>query len=316
MWADCANVLLGTLLLVFGTDSLANGVSGTLARRGAHTHAVALAAAIVAGLAPAAAIVLAALLAAQNELALGGLIGNAIAQIGVLIGLSALLAPLLARLRLFAWLNPMLPLAVLLIWALGLDHVYSQVDGGILLAAFVLAGFLLLRQRAHDSGPGASALGAPPVVSGAPILALRILIGLALIGFGGWRLAMAGSGLAAALALNPLIPGLLVLGPACALAGLPTAVLAARRGRSDFALGQGLIAALGSILLLPGALALWQPMAAAESLSRIELPVLAALAIALYPMMRSDGALSRREGVVLLVTYVIWMLGECWLTAY
>jgi cation:H+ antiporter len=92
-------------------------------------------------------------------------------------------------------------------------------------------------------------------------------------------------------------------------------VLAARRGRSDFALGQGLIGALGSILLLTGGLALWQPLAAAESLSRIELPVLAALAVALYPMMRSDGALSRREGAVLLITYMTWVLGEAWLTA-
>lgn len=315
MWIDCANVLLGTLLLVLGTDSLANGVSGVIARRGAPTRTVALTAAIVAGLGPALAIGLAAVLAAQNELALGGLVGGAIAQIGVLIGLSALLAPLLARLRLLVWLNPMLPLAVLLVWALGLDRSYSQLDGGILLAAFVAAAFLLLRQRGHDGDPQAPSLGTPPVISAAPILTLRVLIGLALVGVGAWRLALGGSALAAALALNPLILGLLVLGPACALAGLPTAVLAARRGRSDFALGQGLIGALGSILLLTGGLALWQPLAAAESLSRIELPVLAALAVALYPMMRSDGALSRREGAVLLIPYMTWVLGEAWLTA-
>src|SRR5690606_3665812 len=132
MWADCANVLLGTLLLVFGTDSLANGTAGFVARRGAQIHPAALTGAIVGALAPAIALCVAALLQGQPDLALGSLVGGAIAQIGVLLGLAALLAPLLARLKMLTWLNPTLPVAIGLAWALGLDHGYSRLDGGIL----------------------------------------------------------------------------------------------------------------------------------------------------------------------------------------
>ena len=315
MWADCANVLLGTLLLVFGTDSLANGTAGFVARRGAQIHPAALTGAIVAALAPAIALCVAALLQGQPDLALGSLVGGAIAQIGVLLGLAALLAPLLARLKMLTWLNPTLPVAIVLAWALGLDHGYSRLDGGILVLAFVLAAFLALRSRARGSDPAGASFGPAPVVSGVALLGVRVLLGLVLIGLGAWRLVVGGAGLSATLALNPLIVGLFALGLACALAGLPTALLAARRGRSDYALAQGLIGALGSLLLVLGGLALWQPLVAAESLSRIELPVLLALAIALYPMTRSDGALSRREGGLLLAIYAVLVLGELWLTA-
>ena len=314
MWADCANVLLGTVLLIFATDSLANGVSGWVARKRAETYPVALTAAFVAALAPALALGVAAVLAGQTDLVLGGLVGGAIAQIGVLLGVAALLAPLLARLKLLAWLNPMLPVAVVLAWGLGLDHGYSRLDGAVLVLAFVIAVVLVLRSRASGSDIAGASFGPAPVVSGGLILGIRVLVGLALTGIGAWLLVAGSMGLAAALSLNPLILGLFVLGLACALAGLPTALMAARRGRGDFVLVQGLLGALGNILLLLGALALWQPLAAPESLSRIELPVLLALAVALYPMTRSDGALSRREGGVLLAIYAVLVLGELWLT--
>jgi cation:H+ antiporter len=184
----------------------------------------------------------------------------------------------------------------------------------VLVLAFTITMVLILRSRAHGSSVEGASFGPAPIVSGAPILAMRVLIGLALTGVGAWLLVAGCMRLAAALSLNPLILGLFVPGLACALAGLPTALMAARRGRGDFALAQGLLGALANCLLLLGGLALWQPLAAPESLSRIELPVLLALAVALYPMTRSDGALSRREGGVLLAIYAVLVLGELWLT--
>jgi cation:H+ antiporter len=66
-------------------------------------------------------------------------------------------------------------------------------------------------------------------------------------------------------------------------------------------------------LLLAGGLALWQPVGAPRSLQHIEIPALIALAVAIYPMMRSDGELSRREGVILLVAQAIFVFAEVWL---
>ena len=59
---------------------------------------------------------------------------------------------------------------------------------------------------------------------------------------------------------------------------------------------------------------LWQPMASVPSLMRFELPALFALAAATYPMMRSDGALSGREGGILLAAWLLFVAAELWLT--
>jgi cation:H+ antiporter len=91
-------------------------------------------------------------------------------------------------------------------------------------------------------------------------------------------------------------------------------VIAARRGQGDFAIGHAFGAVLGSVLLAAGILALWQPVGVARSLQHIEIPALVALAVAIYPMMRSDGELSRREGMILVAAYALFLIGEAWMT--
>ena len=122
MWADLGSILLGTVVLMLGTDSLTHGVSGLLARKSNEAYPVALAATLAAAVVPALAILVAALAVAQHELALGGLVGAAIAQSGLLLGLAALVAPLPVRPKALNWINPALPLAIVLAWGLGLER--------------------------------------------------------------------------------------------------------------------------------------------------------------------------------------------------
>jgi cation:H+ antiporter len=314
MWADVGTILLGSVLLLFGTDSLVNGVSGLLARRVSESYLFSLAGAIVAGLAPLLALVAAGLIVGQSGLAVGGIIGSAIAGLGLLLGLAALSAPLLARLKVFAWINPALIAAVILVWVLGIDHDYSAIDGAILLVAFVVVAILIGRAVSRERVAAKRLFDQAPPTFGAGLLLLRIFVGLVLLGLGAWRLMIGSSGLAATLVVNPLIIGLLVLGPVSVLAGAPTAVLAARRGRGDFALGQALFGAMSAILLVLGAFSVIHPLAIPASMLRVELPVLLTLAVAIYPMMRSDGELSSREGLLLLLAYFAFASIEIWLT--
>lgn len=314
MWADGGTLLLGSVLLLFGADSLVNGISGLIARQRGEAWGFALSGALVAALAPLLALVIAALYLNHAELALGSIIGAAIAQIGLLLGLSALVAPLRARLKTVAWLSPVLILVVVLVWGLGLDHAYSRLDGGILLLVFaVLFGFGV-RAAARERVAAKGLFTEAPQVFPLPLLLVRLLIGVVLLAVGGWRLLVGSSGMATSLVLNPLIAGLLIPGPLCALAGAPTALLAARRGHGDFALAQAMFGALAAVLLVLGCFILIHPLALASSIGRIELPVLFTLVLAVYPMMRSDGELSRREGSVLILAWLAFLGMEIGLT--
>ena len=304
MWADTGSILLGSVLLVFGTDSLAQGVSGLLVRKAEQAWLRTLAAAAVAALAPLLAIAIAAVLVGRAELAAGAALGGAIAQLGLLLALAALAAPLRVRVPALAWLNPALIVAVVLVWLLGVDHAYSRLDGGIMLLAFVGVGALLARGIWRQRSVAQGLSDAPAPIFGTPRSLLRLLVGGILVGLGAWRLLVGTSGLAATILLNPLILALLVLGPLSAVAGAPTAILAARRGGGEIALAQALFAALAATLLLFGGVAFAHALAIPASIWRFELPILLTLAVAVYPMMRSDGELSRREGAVLLLVWL------------
>jgi len=312
MLAHFGSIALGVLVLMLGTDSAAKGMAGALAPRGGNVYASALAGCVVSAILPATAVLLAALVTGQNDLALGGLVGGAIAQFGLVLGLAALVAPLVLRLRAFTWINPALLVVIALLVALGLDQRYAMVDGAILIGAFLIAGVVFVRGARHERVAAQALFETPVRVFGAGQTALRIVLGLVLSGAGAWLLVRGGTGLSAALGWSPLIVGLIVLGGAVSLSAAPAAMLAAHLRHGDLAVGQALVGALVNLTLLFGALVLVTPIAIPPSLIRVELPVLFALALAVYPMILSDGELSRREGGILLLAGALFIAGEVW----
>ncbi|MGB0133792.1 MAG: hypothetical protein WBP53_08120, partial [Dokdonella sp.] len=170
MWAESGNILLGIVCLLLGTDSLANGISGSLVRRHIQAYPAALAAAAGAALLPIVALSVTAAILSQPELALGGIVGGAIAQLGLLLGLAALAAPLLARLKVLNWINPILLGAIALVWGLGFDQVYSAFDGWILIAAGIVAIILIARSAASERVAAAALFAHAPREFGMPVL--------------------------------------------------------------------------------------------------------------------------------------------------
>src|SRR6187402_2200196 len=136
MLAQLGSFVLGALLLLLGTDSFTRGIAGLSLRSGLGGFGVGLASTALGALVPALAVTLAAGYAHQPELALGALVGGSIAQIGLVLGLCALAAPLRARLKLFAWANPALIASIVLVWLLSLDARLGAIDGLVLIVAY------------------------------------------------------------------------------------------------------------------------------------------------------------------------------------
>ncbi len=308
--------VLGAILLLLGTDSLAKGIASACARGAVAGHVHELASTVLNAVLPAAIIVATAAFLGQRELALGSIIGGATAQLGLVLGLAALVAPLVVRLKVFVWLNPALLIAVALLGVLAIDLTFDALDGAILLLAFLVVVFVFIRATRSERIAARAMFEASPGVVATGMIVLRIVVGAALACYAGWSLVQASIGLAAGLRWNPLLFGLVALGGVAALAGAPAAFAFARRGHGDFAVGQALLGPLANILLLLGLLAIGTPLALAPSLLWFDIPALFALALAVYPMMRSDGELSRREGVVLLLAYLLLIVLQGWMAAF
>lgn len=315
MLAQVGSFVLGAVLLVLGADSLARGVGGLALRSGLSGYAVGLASTALGALVPALAVTLAAGYARQPDLALGNLIGGSIAQISLVLGICAIAAPLRARLKLFARANPALIASAVLFWVLSLDARFSAVDGAILIVAYVVAAALVIRAARSESEEVRNEIA---TATGTAMLVwrdtARVVIGIVILPFAAVWLVDGAIAFATACAVSPLVIGLTVLGAATALASVPPTLTAAQRGQGDFAIGHAFGAVIGSVLLLAGGLALWQTVGVARSLQHMEIPALIVLAVAVYPMMRTDGELSRREGVILLAAYALFLVGEVWLT--
>lgn len=308
--------LLGTVLLVVASDSLVRGLAGLMLRGGMGGYGVGLASTALGGLIPALAVLLAAGLNDHPDLALGALVGGSIAQLSLVLGVAALTATLRARLKLFVWAKPALIIGAALVWVLSVNGQFGVVDGIILIVAYLVVVFLVLRAARREDTAVRNELAA---ATGTQMIVWRdtgrLVVGVVILPFAALWMVEGTFNMGPILGVSPIVLGMTLLGFGVALASVLPSVQAARRGQGDFALGHAIGAALGSVLLLVGVLALWMTPGVAQSLQRIELPALFALALALYPMMRSGSELSRSEGGILVALYVIFLIGETWLVA-
>ncbi|HST44789.1 MAG TPA: calcium/sodium antiporter [Luteimonas sp.] len=303
--------LIGLFLLALGGDSIVKGAAGLARRSGMSPFAAGLVLVGFGTSLPELAVNARALLAGQPALALGNAVGSNVANIGLTLGAAALAAPLLVRWRALSPLLAVLILATLAVIALGFDGALSRVDGMLLLAAFVaVLAFALARAREeHPEVRGA--LGAVLETSSAPLQnALRIIVAIALLYFGARWVVAGAPVIGAALGMEPVLTGLLVVAIGTALPEMAAAVVAARRGQGDMVLGHVVGSSLFNLLVVLGGMALVHPVAIPASFVRFELPAALAFALLLVPLLRGDLRIGRAEGGVLLLAFVAWVAFE------
>lgn len=325
--------VLGLLLLALGGDSIVKGAAGLAQRFGLTPFTTGLALVAVATSLPELAVNLTAILNGQGELALGNAVGSNVANIGLTLGAAALAAPIVVRWRALSPLLLVLVFGTVAVLALGADGTLSQLEGAILLLAFVVVfAFALARGRneiaeVRDEIAGyarTSTLLAQNVIRFV-IGAVLLWIGSALVvggaGVGLFGLDLSGSGAAVigkSLGLSPVLTGLLPVAIGTALPEVAAAIAAARRGQGDMVMGHVIGASVFNILVVVGGMAACGALALPMTVmgGGFALPLgyelLAALAFALmlYPVLRGDLRVSRGEGGVLVAAFIAWIAFE------
>lgn len=325
--------VLGLLLLALGGDSIVKGAAGLAQRFGLTPFTTGLALVAVATSLPELAVNLTAILHGQGELALGNAVGSNVANIGLTLGAAALAAPIVVRWRALSPLLLVLVFGTVAVLALGADGTLSQLEGAILLLAFVVVfAFALARGRneiaeVRDEIAGyarTSTLLAQNVIRFV-IGAVLLWIGSALVvggaGVGLFGLDLSGSGAAVigkSLGLSPVLTGLLPVAIGTALPEVAAAIAAARRGQGDMVMGHVIGASVFNILVVVGGMAACDALALPMTVmgGGFALPLgyelLAALAFALmlYPVLRGDLRVSRGEGGVLVAAFIAWIAFE------
>ncbi len=316
-------MVAGLALLVLGGETLVRGASGLAFRIGMSSLVVGLTVVAFATSAPELAVTLDAVLSGEPDLAVGNVVGSNIANVLLVLGISAVLLPLAVKAQVVRIDLPvMVGLSVLLLF-LALDGTIGALDGAVLLAA--LAGYVtlavLLGRRAGSGTPpddGASAEGADPPTrsdpapSSAPGSTLRnvvlVAIGVVMLVVGANLLVDGAVRIATELGVSNLVIGLTVVAIGTSMPELATSVVAARRGERDLAVGNVVgsnIFNIGLVLGVPAVLgAAGVPVP--EAAIALDIPLMIAASFALLPVAFTGLVVARWEGGLFLGLYLAY----------
>lgn len=311
MFAAAIWFVLGLVLLALGGDSIVKAASGLAQRFGASPFVAGLLLVAFGTSLPELVVNARAFAVGAEDLALGNAVGSNIVNVGLTLGLAAMAAPLLVRARVLSPLLVLLAVVSLALIVFGLDGVIARWEGALLLLGFVGVLAFLLRAARREAQPVREAIaGYAMTRTGLFLNALRVVFAGVALYYGARWIVDAAPVLGAGLGWSPLLVGLLPVAIGTALPEVAAAIVAARRGQGDMVLGHVIGSSLFNLLVVVGGMAALRPIALPESFVKLELPAAIAFVLVLYPMLRGDLALSRREGGILLVAFVGWMVLE------
>lgn len=303
---DVGLVIAGLVLLVGGGEGLVRGASSIARRLGMSPIVVGLTIVAFATSSPELAVSVGAVLRDEPEIAVGNVVGSNIANILLILGISALVLPLLARRRLVKIDVPVMVVLSVLLLVLALDGRISTLDG-LLLLVIVIAHMVWSVWSGMRAGAGEESTD-EKVLGWVPALAL-VLGGVGLLVLGSQWLVSGASDIARSLGLSNLVIGLTVVAIGTSLPELAASVVAVRKGERDLAIGNIVgsnIINIGLVLGLPAMIAGGGIPVPSAALA-LDIPLMIAAAIALAPIVFTGFVIKRWEGALFLALYVSYV---------
>ncbi|SEF56305.1 calcium/sodium antiporter [Thauera chlorobenzoica] len=308
--------ILGLVVLVAGAELLVRGASRLATSFGVSPLVVGLTVVAFGTSAPEMAVSVGSALAGSPDLAIGNVVGSNIANILLILGISALITPLLVDEQIIRQEIPiMIGVSVLLV-VMALDGRLSLLES-VILFGLVLAYTLFLVVQSRRASKGVQ----DEFETGIPTstwdrhwsvqLAL-IAIGLAMLVVGADWLVDAAVAFARAFGVSDLVIGLTIVAVGTSMPEIATSIVAAMRGQRDIAVGNVVGSNVFNILAVLGAagIASGAGLPVSEAARNFDLWVMLAVAFACLPIMITGREIARWEGGVFLgyyAAYTAWL---------
>ncbi len=289
----------GLLILTLGAEALVRGAGTIALRLGITPLVIGLTIVAFGTSAPELAVSLQAALDGKSGIAIGNVIGSNIANIGLILGLTALIRPIQVRSQIVKRDIPLMIAVTLLFWGLLLDGELDVIDGGVLVA-------LLISYLGYSYYDAKKTGETEEIEQGKehPILSvLMIITGIAMLIGGGIIFVDGAVNLARLFGVSEVIIGLTVVAIGTSMPELATSAVAALKGESDIAIGSVVGSNLFNILAVLGITAAIHPISA-DGLEPADFGVMLLLALLMLPFAYTGMRVSRREGVILLLIYI------------
>jgi len=235
-------------------------------------------------------------------ISVGNVVGSNIANILLILGLSALVRPIACSVQVTTRDSLVMVASAVLLVVLAVDGGIGRLDAAILLVAFIayMVHFSLEARRQHEE---ASDLPVPEGTEGRGVSTIKT-VGVVLIS--STVLVLTAIFLAQEVNIPTEIIGLSIVAVGTSVPELATSVVAAREGKADISIGNVVGSNIFNSLLVLGAAGAIRALTV-ESFMWLDMAIMLGVSAMLVPLLRSGMVLSRREGVAMLAGYALYM---------
>lgn len=300
--------ILGLGLLVGGAEALVRGASRLAQRLGISPLIIGLTIVAMGTSTPEVAVSLQAALIGEADISLGNVVGSNICNVLLILGVSALAAPLIVAPELIRRDVPLMIGVSLATLAFAWDQKIDRREGLLFVAG--LAGYIYSLYLHSRRNPHAPLTEDELRIRGGTWITelVLVVVGLAMLVQGSRFLVDAAISMAEALGVSKLVVGLTVVAVGTSLPELATSFVATLRGERDIAVGNVVGSNIFNILCVLGASSAIAPdgINVAESALRFDIPVMLIVAIACIPIFLSGAVIERWEGGLFLLYFIAY----------
>ena len=296
----------GAALLYAGAELLVKGASDLALAVGLKASTVGVTVVAFATTAPELFVSLLGAITVSTDTGLGAIVGSNIANIGLVLGVSALIRPLDISQTVLERDVPFMVLAALLLVGLGWDGQIGAFDGVLLLAVLVAFTVVVMR-RVQQTQSGISAAERAEMPDARLRDAVIVIGGIVALVLGSRWLVEGGQSLLSAAGFSDIFIGLTVLALGTSLPELAASVVAAIRGEAEFSVGNVVGSNIYNILAVIGIVAVITPIGVSPSVRGFEFPALLAFTALLVGLLYRGDRISRFDGGALVAGYVAFI---------
>ncbi len=311
-WLALVQVIFGLVILVSGAELLVRGAVRLAASFGISSLVIGLTVVAFGTSAPELAVGIQSALNDKPDIALGNVVGSNICNVLLILGLSAMITPLVVKRRLIRLDVPLMIGASVLFLVFAADFEITRLESGLLFIGICAYTLFLLRfggREATDvSDEYEKAFGNRPTRLW--LDAALLLGGLIMLAAGSHWLVDGAVDIARWLEVSELIIGLTIIAVGTSLPEVATSVVAAVRGERDIAVGNVVGSNLFNILSVLGATGLVAPQGIRVSPAALtfDIPVMVAVALVCLPIFFANYEISRWNGWLFFSYYVAYLV--------
>ena len=309
MLANLLLVIAGLVLLIWGADRFVHGAASAARNLGVAPLMIGLTVVAFATSAPEILVSVVAAMQGEPGLAFGNAIGSNIVNIGLVLGMTAMIRPIRLESATLRREMPALLAVSLLTVSLFLDTYLSRIDGIVMLTGLVIVMVWLarlgLRSAAND--PIAMDYDAEiPTDVTMPMAVVWLVVGLGTLLIGAEILVDGAIGIAKMMGISEVVIGITIVALGTSLPELAVSLASALKGEYGLAIGNIVGSNIFNLLAVIGVAATIEPATLAPSVLSLHIFVMVAFTLVLFAMTYDyDGKaqLSRLEGLALLIAF-------------